>query len=143
MIVYHPTKSGHAFANVGFAGWIGSFSGMSSKQMAISEIGVSYPDDTFGKESRIGNPFTFLLRDILQFDNSIDESIQRITEKTKRTCNLILGVGDGKMNKFRSFQYSHSVATVISPTTLIPKNDTWHPQFCICILCLNLLSLHL
>ena len=26
--------------------------------MAISEIGVSYPDDTFGKESRFGIPFT-------------------------------------------------------------------------------------
>ena len=27
-------------------------------QMAISEIGVSFPDDTFGKESRFGIPFT-------------------------------------------------------------------------------------
>jgi hypothetical protein len=26
--------------------------------MAISEIGVSFPDDTFGKESRFGIPFT-------------------------------------------------------------------------------------
>ncbi len=33
--------------------------------MAISEIGVSYPDNTFGKESRIGNPFTYVLRDII------------------------------------------------------------------------------
>lgn len=33
--------------------------------MGISEIGVSYPDSSFGKESRIGNPFTFLLREIL------------------------------------------------------------------------------
>jgi len=26
--------------------------------MAISEIGVSFPDDTFGEESRFGVPFT-------------------------------------------------------------------------------------
>ena len=37
--------------------------------MAISEIGVSFPDDTFGKESRQGTPFTYLLRDVLQFDS--------------------------------------------------------------------------
>jgi len=27
--------------------------------MGISEIGVSYPDDSFGQESRIGNPLFF------------------------------------------------------------------------------------
>ena len=36
--------------------------------MAISEIGVSFPDETFGKESRFGIPFTYILRDIIQFD---------------------------------------------------------------------------
>lgn len=43
-------------------------SGISSVQMAISEIGVSFPDETFGKESRFGIPFTYILRDIIQFD---------------------------------------------------------------------------
>ena len=32
--------------------------GMSSLSMAISEIGASFPDATFGKESRFGTPFT-------------------------------------------------------------------------------------
>ena len=44
------------------------FLGISSKQIAISEIGVTFPDETFGNTSRFGVPFTFLLRDILQFD---------------------------------------------------------------------------
>ena len=72
VVVYHPSESdnGHAFANVGFVGWIGALTGQSSQQMAISEIGVSYPDASFGQESRIGVPFTFLLRDILQFDKT-------------------------------------------------------------------------
>lgn len=30
-------------------GWVGVISGMSAQQMAVSEIGVSYPDDSFGK----------------------------------------------------------------------------------------------
>jgi len=46
------------FANIGWTGWVGSIQGYSSTRMAISEIGVSFPDDTFGKESRFGTPFT-------------------------------------------------------------------------------------
>jgi exportin-7 len=38
---------------------------MNDKHMAISEIGVAHPDETFGRESRFGVPFTFLLRDVL------------------------------------------------------------------------------
>lgn len=41
VVVYHPnTGNGHAFANVGFVGWIGALTGQSSVNMAISEIGI-------------------------------------------------------------------------------------------------------
>ena len=76
--------------------WIGSITGMSAEKMAISEIGVSNPDATFGNMSRVGVPFTFLLRDILQFDTSLQQSLDRISN-ANRTCDLILGVGDGKV----------------------------------------------
>uniref|UniRef100_A0A7S3G4I9 Acid ceramidase-like protein n=2 Tax=Palpitomonas bilix TaxID=652834 RepID=A0A7S3G4I9_9EUKA len=128
--VYHPTPgsgNGHAFMNVGWVGWIGSITGMSSMDMAICEIGVSFPDDTFGQESRLGIPFTYILRDILQFDVTIDDSISRIVN-ADRTCDLILGVGDGKLNEFRSVQYSHSVARFFDDKNLLPLNETWHPR---------------
>lgn len=127
VVVYHPDKLGHAFANVGFIGWIGALTGQSSTSMAISEIGVSYPDKSFGKESRIGVPFTFLLRNILQFDDTLNASITRI-KTAHRTCDLILGVGDGKpeAETVRGFEYSASVANVVSDTDLIPVNSTWH-----------------
>ena len=45
IVVYHPAAGeGHAWANVGFGGWTGSITGFSSQQLALSEIGVSYPD---------------------------------------------------------------------------------------------------
>ncbi len=68
------------------------------------QIGVGFPDETFGSESRIGIPFTFLMRDIIQFDQTVDDSISRIAN-AKRTCDLILGVGDGKLGYFRGFEY--------------------------------------
>jgi len=127
LVVYHPSNNGHPFINIGFIGWIGAFSGISSAQLGISEIGVSFPDDSFGTESRVGIPFTFLLRDILQFDNTLDDSINRLAN-AKRTCNLIFGVGDGKMRAVRSFQYSHSVLNVFDDRNLLPYNETWHAR---------------
>lgn len=126
--VYHPTRdsnNGRAFANVGFVGWVGSITGVSESQVAISEIGVSYPDETFGQESRFGVPFTFLLRDIIQFDYTLDDAISRMAG-AHRTCNLILGVGDGKLGEFRAFQYGHSVLHVVDDKNLLPDNSTWH-----------------
>lgn len=64
------------------------------------------------------------MRDILQFDKNIEESIHRL-QTAKRTCNLILGVGDGNQGYFRSFQYSHSVCNVINDTHPLPQGD-WH-----------------
>lgn len=50
--IYHPDSNfGHPFANVGWAGWIGSITGMSSVQMAMSE---KVTDHEFGKTSRFG-----------------------------------------------------------------------------------------
>eukprot|EP00698_Gefionella_okellyi_P003886 TRINITY_DN135_c0_g1_i1.p1 TRINITY_DN135_c0_g1~~TRINITY_DN135_c0_g1_i1.p1 ORF type:complete len:449 (+),score=102.01 TRINITY_DN135_c0_g1_i1:33-1379(+) len=126
LTVYHPAGS-NAFINVGWTGWVGSITGMSERQMAISEIGVSFPDDTFGSESRFGVPFTFLLRDILQFDQTYEDTITRI-DKAHRTCDLILGVGDGKSNNFRGIQYSHSVANFFTWDDMLPRNDSWHPR---------------
>eukprot|EP00467_Chlorarachnion_reptans_P008613 CAMPEP_0114538688 /NCGR_PEP_ID=MMETSP0109-20121206/30281_1 /TAXON_ID=29199 /ORGANISM="Chlorarachnion reptans, Strain CCCM449" /LENGTH=448 /DNA_ID=CAMNT_0001722733 /DNA_START=27 /DNA_END=1373 /DNA_ORIENTATION=+ len=137
--IYHAAdgRKSKTFANVGWTGWIGSISGMSAEALAVSEIGVTFPDGTFGKQSRVGYPFVFLLRDILQFDASLPDARARITN-ARRTCNLILGVGDGKMAypvddadhpaPFNSVQYSHSVANFINDTHFLPVNDTWHSK---------------
>lgn len=128
MTVHHPESGdGHAFVTVGMVGFIGGLTGMSATQLGISEIGVAYPDATFGTESRVGYPFIFLLRDILQYDITIDDAINRMAN-AKRTCDLILGVGDGKMNEFRAFQYSSSVLNIMDDRNQQPLNATWHPR---------------
>jgi len=124
--VYHPLR-GHAFANIGMPGYIGGLTGVSESLVGISEIGVGYPDSSFGSESRIGYPFIFLLRDILQFDTTIDDAINRMIN-ARRTCDLILGVGDGKENEFRGMEYSYTVLDVMDDQNLRPYNETWHPR---------------
>ncbi len=53
--------------------------------------------------SRIGLPFIFLLREILQYDVTVDDASSRMAT-AHRTCDLILGVGDGKLGEVRGFQ---------------------------------------
>lgn len=125
--VYHSrnAQDGNSIVTVGFPGFVGALSGMNDQKMAISEIGVSFPDPSFGKESRVGVPFIFMLREILQFDKTIDSAIKRMQDK-RRTCDLILGVGDGKAGKMRGFQYSYSVLNIIDDKNFLPVNSTWH-----------------
>jgi len=123
--VYHPSQ-GNTWAQVGMIGFTTSLTGLSDKKLGISEIGVAYPDDTFGSESRVGYPFLFLLRDILQWDITLDDATNRMAN-AKRTCDLILGVGDGKTSQFRGYEYSSSVLNVFDDTNQMPLTD-WHPR---------------
>eukprot|EP01091_Cochliopodium_minus_P006819 TRINITY_DN16797_c0_g1_i1.p1 TRINITY_DN16797_c0_g1~~TRINITY_DN16797_c0_g1_i1.p1 ORF type:complete len:455 (-),score=96.14 TRINITY_DN16797_c0_g1_i1:41-1366(-) len=126
--VYHPVNEtyGHAFANIGMLGFVGGLTGVSETKLGISEIGVTYPDASFGYESRAGVPFIFLLRDILQYDYTVDDSITRMIN-AQRTCDLILGVGDGKLNKFRGFEYSYSTLKVFDDQNMEP-HTSYHPR---------------
>lgn len=124
----HP-ELGHSFANVGFLAWVGSLTGVSSKGVGINEIGVSFPDASFGNESFAGIPFIFLLRDILQFDTDLAGALGRI-QSSQRTCDLILGVGSAADGVVRGVQYSSSVANVYGDgASQLPVNTSWHPAY--------------
>ena len=94
--------------------------------MGISEIGVSYPDDTFGDESMSGMPFIFVERQILQYSETLDDALSFIAN-VRRTCHLILAVADGKLGTARMIQYSHSKVNFFDDQNLQPLAD-WHPR---------------
>jgi isopenicillin-N N-acyltransferase like protein len=117
---------------VGWPGSIGALTGLSDQHIAISEIGVSYPDDSFGQgtsntppEKVRGEPWMFVLRDTLQYTDSLDTARTHISN-ANRTCNLIIGLGDGKLGKSNGIQYSGYVANAYDDATLLPVNETWH-----------------
>jgi isopenicillin-N N-acyltransferase like protein len=132
LTIYHPTD-GQPFANLGWPGSIGVLSGFSSSQMALSEIGVTYPDDSFEQGTKDtapqkvkGEPWMFILRDVLKYETSLSDAITRI-QNSDRTCNLIIGVGDGEISSVNGIQYSGYVANPYDDQTLLPENATWHP----------------
>ena len=64
-----------------------------------------------------------MLRDILQFDNTLNDTYNRITNG-KRTCNLILGAGDGKVNFKIIEKKAFITILIILKTNLYSKTDS-------------------
>jgi len=75
-----------------------------------------------------GEPWMFVARDVLMNDKTLQDAKESIT-RAKRTCNLILGVGDGKENRVTGVEYSGRLRppNFYADTNLLPVNDTWHP----------------
>jgi len=120
LIVIYVPDEGNIFANIGYAGVIGSFSGINKEQLAISEIGYDRSTDEITYQ---GIPFTFLLRDVLQFDKSLDEATNRI-KTAKRTTRLLYGIGDGKSGQLRGFRTSSTRCNTYSPENLEPVTES-------------------
>jgi len=55
-----------------------------------------------------------VLRDILQFDRTVDDAISRVTDVT-RTCWIWVGVGDNTTGEFRLINYSAPSINVFDP----------------------------
>jgi len=106
--VYHPAAEGaNSFANYGFLGFVGSLTGISSTPVGVCEkVWLSYN----GTQNTFGTPWHFVMRDILQWDKTIDDAINRVEQAT-RTCSIFMGVGDIE-HKFRGIEYSYDVVNI-------------------------------
>jgi len=68
--VYHSTEPGSVpFANIAWVGFIGSLTGYSSAKIGVSERLRGGPAKSM---TRYGKPWTYVLRDILQFSSTMD-----------------------------------------------------------------------
>ena len=86
--VVYPDR-GSAFVNVGYAGFIGSVTGININKISIGEIG--------GKGYGLwdGMPMSILLRHILQNAANF-EQVDQILKSTPRTCEYYYIFADGK-----------------------------------------------
>eukprot|EP00162_Nutomonas_longa_P009975 comp19618_c0_seq1/m.37544 comp19618_c0_seq1/g.37544 ORF comp19618_c0_seq1/g.37544 comp19618_c0_seq1/m.37544 type:complete len:431 (+) comp19618_c0_seq1:2-1294(+) len=118
LLVYHSdgsTKQGNTFATLTWAGFVGTITGYGT-QMAVSEkVWIEYK----GKSSRFGIPWHFLLRDILQFDQTLDQAITRV-QKAHRTCSIWMGIGSRHDGQFRALGYAYEEVLVFNDTSPFP-----------------------
>ena len=68
----------------------------------------------------------YIIRDILQFDKTLDAAMERINS-SRRTCALLLGVGDGKVIFFitLSTNLTNSVLELFRSITFWCRSQKW------------------
>jgi len=124
VLVYHPlANNGHAFSILSWSGFLGGLTGFSSAPVGICEkVWLRYD----GFKSREGIPFTVLLRDILQYDYTVTDAINRIIA-AHRTCSIFIGLGDGRSH-FNVVEYSYETVAIFDDMNFQLTNPV-HIQF--------------
>ena len=80
----------NAFVNVGYAGFMGSVTGMNEKQITIGEMGGG------GQGHWDGMPMSLLVRDALERASTLKEAL-KIFSDTPRTCEYYYVISDAKI----------------------------------------------
>ncbi|CAF1152987.1 unnamed protein product [Rotaria sp. Silwood1] len=94
---YYKQKytTSHVFANFGYPGLIGSIGAYSEVSIGLGQkVWITTEQDI---TSRFGNPWTYVLRDVIQFSNSLDTALTMLIN-IKRTCSVHLGLGEFHRN---------------------------------------------
>lgn len=121
--VFHPEKdNGKPFATLGWKGFVGAVTGY-SESVAISEKVWLHYNLT---SSRAGIPFHFLMRDVVQYDHTIADALNRMYNN-ERTCSVFLGVGESHTQTFRAVEYSHEEIITFDDINY-PYYTPSHPQ---------------
>ncbi|MGI9469970.1 MAG: C45 family autoproteolytic acyltransferase/hydrolase [Rubripirellula sp.] len=82
----------HSFANVGYAGFVGSVSGMNSRSISLGEMGGK------GEGQWDGVPMATLMRRALEECSTLDE-VKELWSNSPRTCEYYYVFADGKTNR--------------------------------------------
>ncbi len=86
--IYIP-EGGHAFVNVGYAGYVGSVTGMNDRKLAFGEMGGG------GNGLWDGEPMGFLMRRGMEEAETLQQAID-IFRNAARTCEYYYVISDGK-----------------------------------------------
>lgn len=87
VLVYHPQNK-HRFINIGYAGFVGVLSGINDEGIAVAEIGAKTKDADFR-----GMPFVFLLRNVLEESDDLNEAVD-VIRSAKKTAGYNYIIGD-------------------------------------------------
>lgn len=88
VMVFQPDQ-GNAWANVSYAGFVGSVTAMNAKQVAMGEMGGR------GEGNWDGKPMAQLVREVMEKANTLDEAVA-IMRKGPRTCEYYYVISDAK-----------------------------------------------
>jgi len=104
----------NAFINVGYAGFVGSVTGMNDKKVAFGEMGGG------GEGGWDGMPMTFLMRKAMEEADTLDDAL-RIFRETPRTCEYYYVISDGKTRRAAGLKCTGDVFDVVPPGRAHPQ----------------------
>ncbi len=102
------------FVNVGYAGFIGSVTGMNEKQVAIGEMGGG------GEGKWDGTPMSFLVRGALENCDTLEEALHYMRSR-KRTCEYYYVVSDGKTKSASGIAATPETFETVGPGQTHPR----------------------
>ncbi|EFA82759.1 hypothetical protein PPL_04454 [Heterostelium album PN500] len=115
-IVYHPNQgNGNPYAILGWSGFLGALTGYSQYVGVSEKVWLAYN----GTYTYRGTPFYLVMKQILQYDSTIDEAINRVYN-AKRTCAIFMGIGSNSTNTAVILEYSLDRVNIFSDTVKFP-----------------------
>jgi isopenicillin-N N-acyltransferase-like protein len=112
LIVARP-RGGLPFVNVGYAGFIGSVTGMNAEKVSIGEMGGR------GLGHWQGVPMALLVREVLQKATDLDAAVD-VFRSHRRTCQYFYVIADGKTNRALGMEASWNKLQTVGPGEVHP-----------------------
>lgn len=108
VLILQKPDGRHPFANVSYAGFIGSVTGMNRSKISIGEMGGG------GVGRWDGVPMSFLVRMVLEEAGSLEEAIAVFAENP-RTCEYYYVIADGAANSAVGMRATSDVLELVRP----------------------------
>jgi hypothetical protein len=102
------------FANVTYAGFVGSVTGMNAEHVSVGEMGGR------GLGHWDGTPMAFLVRRVLEEASTLDEAVG-IFRDSKRTCEYYYVVADGDDNQAVGLAAHWNEFQIVKPGEAHPR----------------------
>ncbi|HEV7223718.1 MAG TPA: C45 family peptidase [Pirellulales bacterium] len=102
------------FANVTYAGFVGSVTGMNAEHVSVGEMGGR------GLGHWDGTPMAFLVRRVLEEASTLDEAVG-IFRDSKRTCEYYYVVADGDDNQAVGLAAHWNTFEIVKPGEAHPR----------------------
>jgi len=102
------------FANVTYAGFVGSVTGLNAEHVSVGEMGGR------GLGHWDGTPMAFLVRRVLEEARSLDEAVA-VFRDSKRTCEYYYVVADGDDNQAVGLAAHWNTFEIVKPGETHPR----------------------
>jgi hypothetical protein len=108
VVIVHQPDYGHAWVNIGYAGFVGTVTAMNEKGISIGEMGGG------GYGNWDGKPMAHLLREVMEKAATLDEAVA-IMKNSPRTCEYYYVISDGRAKKAVGIKATPDVFEVVKP----------------------------